>query len=70
MFTMSKAERDTKRKLGVFRYAEKVGDISKACRHFGISRQIFYDWKHRYERDGEKGLIDYKPCPENPSVKY
>jgi transposase InsO family protein len=69
MFTMSKAERDIKRKLRVFQYAEKVGDISRACRHFGISRQSFYDWKRRYERDGEQGLINYKPCPENPSVR-
>jgi transposase InsO family protein len=66
---MSKADRDIRRKLRVFHYAEKVGDISKACRHFGISRQTFYDWKHRYERDGEEGLINYKPCPENPSVR-
>ena len=66
---MSKAERDMKRKLRVFQYAQKVGDISKACRHFGISRQSFYDWKHRYERDGEQGLVNYKPCLENPRVR-
>ncbi|MFH1312653.1 MAG: helix-turn-helix domain-containing protein [Candidatus Eisenbacteria bacterium] len=66
---MSKAEKEIKRKLRVLRYAEKVGDISKACRHFGVSRQIFYDWKHRYERDGENGLINYKPCPESPNVR-
>jgi len=49
---MSKSEREIKRKLRVFRYTEKVGDISTACRHFGISRQSFYNWKHRLEPTG------------------
>ncbi len=26
-----------------------------------------YTWKRAYERDGEKGLINNKPCPENPT---
>lgn len=34
-------QRDIKRKLKILEYAQKVGNISKACRYFGISRQSF-----------------------------
>ena len=54
---MSKAERDIRRKLRVLEYAEQRGNIAKACRHFGISRQTFYTWRSRYEKDGESGDI-------------
>jgi len=36
---------------------------------FGISRQCFYDWKKAYQHYGEKGLINGKPCPQNPTLR-
>ncbi|WP_111682857.1 IS481 family transposase [Winogradskyella tangerina] len=56
---------DIKRKLDVFDYAKKVGNINKACRHYGISKTTYFNWLKRYQKDGEKGLINNKPCPEN-----
>jgi transposase-like protein len=47
---MTQAERDIKRKLRVIEYAKKVGNISKACRYFGVSREGFYKWKRAYEK--------------------
>ena len=62
---MTQAERDISRKLKVLNYAKVNGNVSKACRHFGISREIFYRWKRRYELYGEESLINSKPCPQN-----
>ena len=42
---MTKAQRDIKRKLRVLNYAQEIGNVSKACRYFGISRECFYLWK-------------------------
>ncbi len=66
---MAKAQRDNKRKLRVLHYAEESGNISKTCRYFGISRQAFYEWKRAFIRYGEQGLINSKPCPENPTLR-
>ncbi|MGW8325787.1 MAG: helix-turn-helix domain-containing protein [Desulfobacterales bacterium] len=34
-----------RRKSRVLSYAKQIGNISKTCRYFGISRQTYYDWK-------------------------
>lgn len=64
-----KATSDIRRKLKVLSYAEEVGNVSKACRHFGISRETFYQWKRSYAALGDNGLINQKPCPENPKIR-
>lgn len=61
--------RDVKRKLNVLLYAQKIGNVSKACRYFGVSRDIFYRWQKAFEKYGEEGLINSKPCPENPNLR-
>ena len=66
---MTKAQRDIKRKLRVLNYAQEIGNVSKACRYFGISRETFYQWKRAYAEHGEKALINSKPCPENPKLR-
>lgn len=65
----SKSKRDIKRKLAVLNYAKETGNVIKACRHFGISKTIFYKWKAKYASEGEKGLINKKPCPENLKLR-
>jgi len=66
---MTQAERDIKRKLRIFKHAEERGNVSKTCRYFGISRSTYYGWKQRYAQLGEAGLINSKPCPENPKLR-
>jgi transposase InsO family protein len=66
---MTPAQRDISRKLRIFNYAKQIGNVSAACRHFGISREIYYQWKRAYEKDGEQALINSKPCPENPKLR-
>lgn len=66
---MSKSERDIKRKLRVLKYYWERGNVAKTCRHFGIARQSFYDWKKAYDQFGEQGLINKKPCPKTPRLR-
>ena len=66
---MTKAQRDIKRKLAVLRYAIDIGNVSQACRYYGISREAYYKWKRGYEKHGEDGLINGKPCPSNPNLR-
>lgn len=39
--------------------------VSRTCRHFGISRTAFYKWKKRYEAFGEAGLADRPRTPHH-----
>ena len=66
---MTKAQRDISRKIRVLQYAQQIENISKPCRYFGISRQCFYDWEKAYQLYGEKGLVNSKPCPQNPTLR-
>jgi hypothetical protein len=51
----------------VLRHAEKIGDVGKACRYFGIGRSSYYRWKASFGQNGEAGLINQKPIPKNPA---
>ena len=54
----------------VLSYGKEIGNVS-LCRHFGIFRQTYYPaWKREdYEREGERALINSKPCPKNPKIR-
>lgn len=41
--------------------------VVNICRRFGISRQTFYNFKGRFEREGTAGLLWKKPGPKGPS---
>ncbi len=64
---MTKAQRDINRKPRILSYAEQIGNVSKACRYFGIGTQSFYECKKAYAAKAETGLIKRKPCPQNPA---
>jgi transposase InsO family protein len=66
---MTQAQHDIARKLRVLNHAKQSGNVSHTCRYFGISREIFYQWKRAYEKEGEKALINSKPCPANPKIR-
>lgn len=60
---------DIRRKTRVLAYAAEIGNVSKACRYYGVSRETFYRWKRAYEAEGDQALINQKPCPENPKIR-
>jgi transposase len=39
------------------------GGVTRACRHFGISRKTFYKWKKRSDEHGDAGLCDQPRTP-------
>jgi len=49
------------RKIAAIEWAEKWGNVSRACRTFCVSRSGFYRWKKLYEEYGEEGLKLRKP---------
>jgi len=57
------------REKKVLDYAEECGNVSFACRKYGVSRDSFYRWKKQHDNDGIEALANSKPCPENPAVR-
>jgi transposase len=57
-------QRKVRHRLAVLRHAEEVtGNVAATCRYYGISRQCFYKWKHRYDELGKAGLRDGSSAP-------
>ena len=53
---MTEVQREIRRKKRVIEYAEKIGHVGRACRHFGFARSTFYLWRDRYRESGDEGL--------------
>ncbi len=62
---MTKDQREIRRKKRVLEYAERIGNINKACRYFGVARSSFYVWRDRYRELGDEGLKSRRCCPHN-----
>jgi transposase InsO family protein len=46
------------RKMNIVELANKLGNISEACRNLGVSRQHYYDIKTAIQEDGVEGLLE------------
>lgn len=58
------SDRLVKRRLAILRHAEEVtGNVAMTCRYYGISRQMFYTWRRRYDEDGLEGLRERSRRP-------
>ena len=59
---MSTAEKKlAHRQLSALELAEKLSNVSEACRHRGISRTQFCEYKRRFQTHGLDGLVDLLP---------
>ena len=47
-----------KHKIGLLNLAEELGNVSKACRIMGFSRDTFYRYQNAVEQGGIEALID------------
>lgn len=64
---MNSNRRSERERLAVLRLAEELGNVSAACRRYGISRVRYYAWKRNYELYGEDGLKARPPIAAGSS---
>jgi len=61
------SERIIKNKVGLLNLAEELGNISKACKVMGFSRETFYRYQRAVDEGGVNSLIE--KSRKQPNVK-
>ena len=64
--TTVQAEKIARRKLSLRQLAQELGNVSKACRIVGYSRQQSYEIRRSLQLHGADGLIDRLPGARGP----
>jgi len=62
---MTAEEKIARQRLSVLELAQALGNVSEACRQWGMSRTQFYEYKRRFQTHGLEGLKDLPPIPKD-----
>jgi hypothetical protein len=54
---MTRDQREIHRKKRILECADKIGNINKTCRYFGVARSTFYLWRDRYREFGDEVML-------------
>lgn len=60
---MTAPEKLAHKRLTLLQLAEKLNNVSKACRMHKVSRSQFYEYKRSFQEYGLDGLLDKPPIP-------
>ena len=63
---MTTTDKVARRKLSLLELAHEMGNVSKACKIMGYSRQQFYEIRRNFQTYGSDGLIDRLPGAKGP----
>jgi len=63
---MTTKDKVARRKLSLLELATDLGNVSKACKLMGYSRQQFYEIRRNFQTYGAEGLIDRLPGARGP----
>jgi hypothetical protein len=63
---MTTDQRIARRKLSLLELAQDLGNVSKACKLIGYSRQQFHEIRRNYQTYGAAGLVDRAKGPKGP----
>lgn len=63
---MTTDQKVARRKLSLLELATELGNVSKACKLIGYSRQQFYEIRRNFQTFGSEGLLDRLPSPRGP----
>ncbi|MEM6812754.1 MAG: IS481 family transposase [Pseudomonadota bacterium] len=58
MMTSTQNKKIINNRLGLLNLAEELGNISKACKVMGFSRDTFYRYREAYDENGVEGLLE------------
>ncbi len=63
---MTTKDKRARRKLSMLELAQQLGNVSRACKIMGYSRQQFHEIRRNFQTYGAEGLIDRLPGARGP----